>query len=169
MDSEGQVLRSYDPLSSYPHHAAFSHDSTQLFVNSCHLYGGCTLAAPLGEGVAAAPENAENEDLPVLNSDWRVCTSATLPGVLIVGHAYGYLHAADGQGKELWRHHVGSTMSAIDVSPDGQTIVAASYGGYLVHLQRSDAGIDPYSIGTSPYTEVHRWIFWDKESAPLRW
>jgi hypothetical protein len=47
--------------------------------------------------------------------------------------------------------------------------VAASYGGYLALLERVETGMDPYSIGTSPYAETRRWIFWGDEVGPLRW
>jgi len=29
--------------------------------------------------------------------------------------------------------------------------------------------MDPYSIGTSPYVETRRWIFWTDEAGPVRW
>ncbi len=171
LSADGEVLRRYEPLSSYPHHAAFSYDGTQLFANSCHLYGGCTLAAPLDEALPALAAGAEDttQEAPAINTQWRIYASATLPGTLIVGHAHGYLHAVDDTGQTLWRHHIGSSLSAIDVSPDGSTIVAASYGGYLVTLARVETGMDPYSMGTSPYVETRRWIFWGDEARPLCW
>jgi len=98
-----------------------------------------------------------------------VYASATLPGLVILGDADGYLHAYSDEGQALWRHHIGSTISAIDVSPDGTTLWAASYGGYLVRLERRETGMDPYSIGTSPYVETRRWIFWTDEAGPVRW
>ncbi|MNT17548.1 hypothetical protein D3C72_1527000 [compost metagenome] len=171
LNAEGQVLRRYEPLSSYPHHATFSHDSAQLFANSCHFYGGCTLAAPVGAALPALAANSEEEtqEAPAINTQWRVYASATLPGMVILGDTNGYLHAVDDTGQDLWRHHIGSTISAIDVSPDGSSIVACSYGGYLVTLERMETGMDPYSIGTSTYKETLRWIFWSGEAAPLRW
>ncbi|MFN3436242.1 MAG: WD40 repeat domain-containing protein [Acidovorax sp.] len=171
LNADGQLLRSYEPLSSYPHHATFSHDGAQLFANSCHFYGDCTLATPVGEALPALAADSEKEtqEAPAINSQWRVYASATLPGLVILGDANGYLHAVDETGQNLWRHHIGSTISAIDVSPDGSSIVACSYGGYLVTLERVETGMDPYSIGTSPYVETRRWIFWSDEVGPLRW
>ena len=172
LNADGQVVRRYEPLSSYPHHATFSHDGTRLLANSCHLYGGCTLATPMGAALSgAAPDSEKNEtqEAPAVNTQWRVYASATLPGMVILGDAHGYLHAVDDTGQNLWRHHIGSTISAIDVSPDGSAIVAASYGGYLALLERVETGMDPYSIGTSPYAETRRWIFWGDEVGPLRW
>ena len=171
LNADGQVLRRYEPLSSYPHHAIFSHDGRQLFANSCHFYGGCTLAAPVDTVLPdmAADVGAETQEAPAINTQWRVYASATQPGMVILGDADGYLHAVDDTGQNLWRHHIGSTISAIDITPDGRTVWAASYGGYLVQLQRADTGTDPYSIGTSPCVEAHRWIFWSDEPEPLRW
>ncbi|MDP3165980.1 MAG: WD40 repeat domain-containing protein [Hydrogenophaga sp.] len=172
MNAKGQVLHRYEPLSSYPHHTAFSHDGTQLFANSCHFYGGCTLAAPVDASLLpalASGSEGETQEAPAINTQWRVYASATVPGVVIMGDANGYLHAVDDTGQNLWRHHIGSTISAIDVSPDGSSILACSYGGYLVHLEHVETGMDPYSIGTSLYVETRRWIFWSDEAAPLRW
>lgn len=165
LDAQGQVCAEYEPLSSYPHHTTFSHDSTRLFANSCHLYWGCTRSIPLVE----PPQPATDEDAPPLNQRCRVYASATQPGMVVLGDADGYLHALSDDGRPLWRHHIGSTISAMDMSPDGSTLWAASYGGYLVCLERVETGMDPYSIGTSPYTEVRRWIFWKDEAGPLCW
>ncbi|MBT9443680.1 MAG: WD40 repeat domain-containing protein [Acidovorax sp.] len=172
LNARGQVVRRYEPLSSYPHHTTFSHDGTQLFANSCHFYGGCTLAAPVSTALpdlAADSGEEETHEAPAINTQWRVYASATLPGMVVLGDANGYLHALSDDGHPLWRHHIGSTISAMDISPDGSTLWAASYGGYLVHLERVETGMDPYSIGTSPHAEVRRWIFWRDEVGPLRW
>lgn len=172
LNARGQVVRRYEPLSSYPHHTTFSHDGTQLLANSCHFYGGCTLAAPVSAALpdlAADSGEEETHEAPAINTQWRVYASATLPGMVVLGDANGYLHAISDDGRPLWRHHIGSTISAMDMSPDGSTLWAASYGGYLVHLERVETGMDPYSIGTSPYAEMRRWIFWSDETGPLRW
>ncbi len=161
LDAQGKLLRKIEPLSSYPHHARFSHDGALLWANSCHFYNGCT--------VASRVDDAQDSEGTPINSEWRVYASATLPGMVILGDANGYLHAQDDSGKPLWRHHIGSTISALDASPDGSLLLAGSYGGYLALLQRVETGMDPYSIGTSPYVELRRWIFWDTEATPLRW
>ena len=165
LDAQGTVLAEYDPVSSYPHHAVFSHDGKRLFANACHLYNGCTLSAP----VPPQPLSADAEDMPLLDTHLRVYASAAQPGLVVLGGAHGYLHAICDDGQRLWRHHIGSTISAIEVSCDGSTLWAASYGGYLARLEHSEAGMDPYAIGTSPYVETGRWIFWRDEAGPLRW
>lgn len=163
---DGAVAAERDPASSYPHHAAFSHDGTRLFANSCHLYAGATLSLPHPPGTVG---DSADDAAALLEDSCRVYASATLPGMVIVGDADGYLHALRDDGQPLWRHHIGSTISALEASPDGDTLWAASYGGYLVRLSRAETGMDPYSIGTSPYVETLRWIFWDDEPGPLCW
>ena len=158
---DGRPLRTLDTQSSYPHHARFSHDGTRLWFNSCHLYNGITIATPV--------EAASDTEGTVVDAQWRVYASATLPGMVVMGDASGYVHAMDDEGRTLWRQHVGSSISAIEASPDGSTLLVGSYGGYLAVLQRTETGLDPYSIGTSPYAEVCRWIFWNNEDSPLRW
>ena len=165
LDAQGKVLAEYDTLSSYPHHATFSHDGARMFANSCHLYWGSTRSVPIG----GAPHSATGEDALVLDDRCRVYASATLPNMVVLGDADGYLHAISDDGHPLWRHHIGSTISAVEMSPDGSTLWAASYGGYLVRLERLETGMDPYCIGTSPYAEVRRWIFWKDEDGPLQW
>jgi hypothetical protein len=165
LSAHGNVLAEYETLSSYPHHARFSHDSTRLFANSCHFYWGITRSVPIGE----APQPATDGEAQTLDESCRVYASATLPGMVVLGDADGYLHAISDDGHPLWRHHIGSSISALEVSTDGSSLWAASYGGYLVRLERIETGMDPYSIGTSPYAEVRRWIFWKDESGPLRW
>jgi hypothetical protein len=161
LDAEGRLLRGLEPQSSYPHHARFSHDSTRLWFNSCHLYNGITTATRV--------DDAADTEGTVANAQWRVYASATLPGLVVMGDASGYIYAMDDEGRVRWRHHVGSTISAIEASADGSTLLVGSYGGYLAMLQHTETGPDPYSIGTSPCTEVRRWIFWSTEEAPLRW
>lgn len=161
LDAAGRPVRTLATQSSYPHHARFSHDGARLWFNSCHLYNGIT--------IATAVDAADDAEGTVVDAQWRVYASATLPGQVVIGDADGYLHALDDEGRTLWRHHVGSSISAIEASPDGSTLLVGSYGGYLAVLERKETGLDPYSIGTSPYTEVRRWIFWSSEDAPLRW
>lgn len=178
LNAQGTPVAEYDPQSSYPHHAMFSHDGTRLFANSCHLYWGSTLSVPLSPRSpkverqrqdAPQPAPTDAEDLPTLDNRCRVYASSTQPGLVVLGDADGYLRAVSDDGQALWRHHIGSTISGMDMAPDGSVLWAASYGGYLVRLARSEAGMDPYSIGNSPYVETRRWIFWGDEAGPVRW
>ncbi len=159
LEANGALVRSFEPLSSYPHHAVFSHDGNRVLANSCHLYSGNTMIASPGS----------DEEPAVFNRAWRVYASCVTPSLFVLGNAEGYLHAVDRTGKAVWRHHIGSTVSGTDISADGRVLIGASYGGYLVRLEMGDGGADPYCIGTSPYHEVRRWIFWKDEQAPIRW
>jgi hypothetical protein len=159
LDAQGRYLRGLDPTASYPHHALFSHDGTEVLANSCHLYAGYTSITRVAGD--EAPRDFE--------SSWRVYASAATPEFVLLGNAEGYVHAVDYTGAIVWRHHIGSTMSGIDISADGSTLIAASYGGYLVRLEKLAAGQDPYSIGTSPFTETSRWLFWKGEAGPIHW
>ncbi|MBK8335890.1 MAG: WD40 repeat domain-containing protein [Sterolibacteriaceae bacterium] len=159
LDANGSPERSFEPLSSYPHHAAFCHDGSRVIANSCHLYSGCTMIAHPGT----------DEEPATFNGAWRIYASCVTPSLFILGNAEGYLHAVDYTGRMVWRHHVGSTISGMDISPDGSVLIGASYGGYLVRLELGGGGVDPYCIGTSPYFETRRWIFWEDEEAPIRW
>ena len=168
LDAQGRVLRTL-ATESYPHHTRFSHDGALLWANSCHFYNGST--------VASRVDDTQDSEGTLIDTECRVYVSATLPGMVILGDAYGYLHARDDSGQLLWRHHIGGTISALEVSSDGSLLLVGTSGGYLVLLQRAkvdakaDAGVgaDPYAIGTSPYVELRRWIFWGSEAAPLRW
>lgn len=165
LDAQGRVLRTL-MTESYPHHTRFSHDGALLWANSCHFYNGHTVASRVGD--------AQDSEGTLIDAECRVYASATLPGLVILGDAYGYLHARDDSGKALWRHYIGGTISALEVSPDGSLLLVGTSGGYLVRLERrtqADAivGADPYAIGTSPYVELRRWVFWGNEAAPLRW
>lgn len=158
LDAGGNVLREWEPASSYPHHAVFLADGRRVLVNSCHLYSGATLAARVDDD--AEPDAFEMQS--------RVYASCVARDFVVLGNAEGYLHALDGRGRLLWRHHVGSSISALEIAPDGRSLLAGSYGGYLVCLEPGE-GPDPWSIGTSPYHERQRWIFWEDEPAPIRW
>jgi len=157
LDAGGKVLREWEPASSYPHHAVFL-DGGCVLVNSCHLYSGATLAARVDDDVE--PDAFEMQS--------RVYASCVAHDFVVLGNAEGYLRALDGRGRVLWRHHVGSSISALEIAPDGRSLLAGSYGGYLVRLELGE-GTDPWSIGTSPYHERQRWIFWEDEPAPIRW
>lgn len=158
LDAGGTVLREWEPASSYPHHAVFLPDGRRVLLNSCHFYSGATLAA-----------RVDADDEPdAFEMQSRVYASCTAADLVVLGNAEGYLHALDGKGRMRWRHHVGSSISALEISPDGRSLLAGSYGGYLVRLALGEDP-DPWSIGTSPFHERQRWIFWEDEPAPIRW
>lgn len=89
-----------------------------------------------------------------------------------MGCANGYLHAIpNDEVQSLWRQHIGSSLSGIDVAPDGSELVVGSAGGYLVWLQPRAEGptsLPRVSVGNAPYVESLRFIF-PKRGVSLRW
>lgn len=182
--ADGRIVQALEPLSSYPHHAAFHGGAgapgAVLLANACHLYHGRTGAWPVHGARSAGTEDAadtppEDDPAPAATlPEWRVYAStrlaaSPLESVTVLGDAHGYLHAVDATLRSPWSHHVDGTLASLDSSPDGSVLVAGTCAGYLVVLERSEAGMDPFSIGTSPYAESYRWVFWSGETGPLRW
>ena len=172
--AEVQVLARYAPLSAYPCHTTFTHapsthESSTLLASACHLYTGSTGVASVQ--LLGLPTQAAKGDLALqpIQTHWRIEASAAVAGLVVLGDANGTLHGLDNAGQALWHHHMGGAVAAIDLAPDGSTLIATSHSGYLVLLQRVDTGPDPYAIGNSDYTEVGRWLFWRDEPAPLHW
>ena len=103
-------------------------------VHTCHHMGvGCGRAqhthrhgvsqpAAQGQQDAPQPTPTDAEDLPTLDNRCRVYASATQPGLVVLGDADGYLHAIGNDGQALWRHHIGSTISGMDMAPDGSVL-----------------------------------------------
>lgn len=167
--AEVQVMARCAPLSAYPCHATFTHDPSKLLASACHLYTGSTGVASVQ--FMGLPTQAAKGDLALqpIQTQWRVEASAAVAGLVVLGDANGTLHGLDDTGQVLWHHHMGGAVAAIDLAPDGSTLIATSHSGYVVRLQRVDTGPDPYAIGNSDYTEVGRWLFWRDEPAPLHW
>ncbi len=174
IQAEARVLACYAPLSAYPchatfTHAAFPHGSTTLLASACHLYAGSTGVALVHSlGTPMQPARGDLA-LQAIQTQWRIEASAAVAGLVVLGDANGTLHGLDDTGQALWRHHIGGAVAAIDLAPDGSTLIATSHSGYLVVLQRVETGPDPYAIGNSDYAEVGRWIFWEDHAAPLHW
>lgn len=163
-------IASIAPRSAYPHHAVFSADGGQLALNSCHFYNGETIAVAtaLLPGLVTKPGKRDRR-LLTLDRECRVYASAVRRDEYIFGDAYGYLRAFSVGAEPRWRHHVGATISGMDISEDGGRLVVATHGG-TVHLLELDTGTrDPYAIGTATHRERFRWLFWRGEQAPLLW
>ena len=146
LNPRGEVLGRWAPLSACAHHATFTHDSTRLLAHSCHLYTGhtgCCICRPKALGqppcTSIVPRRCPLQ--PFHRHSWRVDATATLRGTVMEGDAAGYLHALSDDGL-LWHHHIGGALNALDTSPDGSTIVAASHSGYVVWLRQLGAGMD---------------------------
>ncbi len=99
----------------------------------------------------------------------RVYTGVARNDEFIIGDASGYVRAFSLSGEPRWQLFVGSSASAMALSPDGETLVVSTYAG-LLSISQLDAGEQaPYQIGNSQHREVRRWIFWTTEPTPLIW
>ena len=160
-----------NPESSYPHHAVFSPASDFVAFNSCHFYNGTTIGIDLKDIADSKGKDAQEiETHTVLEEDARVYAAvASGADEFIIGDAYGYLRAIDRKGRFKWQHFIGSSVSAIDIAPDGKTLIASTSAGFLCIIQlHADARPD-YQIGTADHHELRRWIFWKSEERPLIW
>lgn len=171
LDWRGQVIRALPPASAYACHAHFTQQGQRWWTHSCHLYDGRTQHMAWSEAGATAQWTA---------STWRIEASAPLlmrsansPSEptehTLVGDAEGWLHALDASGHAIWHHYIGGAITAIRTSATGDLVWVSTQNGYVVRLQRLTQGMDAFSISTSPYAEVQRWIFWSDEPAPLCW
>ncbi|WP_235439930.1 PQQ-binding-like beta-propeller repeat protein [Paenibacillus sp. DMB20] len=164
--NSGEVYSVY-PESSYPHFSLFTRDGRQAWFNSCHFYNGSTIRAMIDEVLADG--SADREEWPLGQDGARVYAAAALTGGVVLGDAYGYLWMMDGEGTELWRHFVGSTISGMAVSDDEGLLAVGTYGGMLHLLDLRSGAMDEYSIGTGTIRERERIIVWKSEDEPLRW
>ena len=79
----------------------------------------------------------------------------------------GYIWAVDFDGNPKWYEFVGSTLTAIDVSPDGKRVTVGSYAGFVIDLEIGGA-TDPRLLTDGPVLETARWVFW-RGNPPLLW
>jgi len=158
------------PLVSYPHHAVFSVDGSQIAFNSCHFYAGETVGVPtaLLPGLDATGEGFD-ERLTVIDDSCRVYAAVVRGDEYILGDAHGYLRARSTAGVPTWQHFLGSTISGMDISEDGRKLAVGTYGGMLHLLDLDTDHIDPFAIGTATHRERCRWLFWHDEPDVLRW
>jgi photosystem II stability/assembly factor-like uncharacterized protein len=154
----------FDPMSSYPHFAAFHHDRPEVVLNSCHaLYGSGTMVVDLDAMVAGKKEPAR----PLDRRAWVYCAGSTSFGYLL-GDRSGYLWAFDHDGEQQWYAFLGSTMTALDMSPDRTKLIAGSFAGIIVELDLGAKTPDPRLLTDGPVTDLARWVFW-QDHPPLIW
>jgi hypothetical protein len=138
--------------------------------NACHFYNGTSIAVPAQE--LAGLNNDYYERHPgvrVMQEGARVYAAVARDDEFIVGDAYGYLRAFDLEGNFRWQHFIGSTITALALSPDKQKLAVTSSAGFLCVLQLHAEVLDPFAIGTATHRELRRWLFWKGEDTPLRW
>ncbi|HEY5946673.1 MAG TPA: hypothetical protein VIV40_14320, partial [Kofleriaceae bacterium] len=154
----------FDPVSSYPHYAAFHHDRPNVVFNSCHaLYGSATLAVDLDRLIAGKAKQAEVLD----RRAWVYCVGSTKFGYML-GDRSGYIWAFDFEGNQQWYAFLGSTLTAMDVSPDGTKVIAGSFAGIVVELDLTAKQSDPRLLTDGPVTDLARWLFWQGHE-PMIW
>lgn len=169
LDSEGNQIGVIGPQSSYPHYCLFSKDSKQLLTNSCHFYNGISIGIDTEKlnGIII-PAYEENGDFILLDEQMRIYSGVAASTYYILGDAYGYIRAIDNEGKTIWRHHLGSSISGMTISNDEQILWVGSYSGML-HKLNLGKGQDDHTVGNGNHHEEFRIFFWKTESKPLFW
>lgn len=175
LDESFQEVASIQPLSEYPHYAMFSADGSQVMFNSCHFYHGGTFAIsmehlPLQDFIPYTQDGkGVKTEVVLLDENSRVYAGISYGERYIFGNAYGYIIACTTDGRLLWEHHLGGTISGMDISEDGTKLVVSSYTGIVYLLDLDTGARDPYTIGTSTNQEKKRWLFWEDGDQPLVW
>ncbi|UCJ14959.1 PQQ-like beta-propeller repeat protein [Pseudomonas sp. MM211] len=168
-DSALQLVAEVGPAGEYPHFALFNGRSDRLILNACHFYNGATLSVAVADLPGMQTDfYSDDERTPVVQDGARVYAGVSRGDTFIVGDAYGYLRAFDEQGSERWQHYIGSTICAMDLSADGNTLAVSSYAGFVCLIDL-DAGRPAWQIGTGEHQERQRWLFWKGQSKPLLW
>ncbi|GGZ81325.1 hypothetical protein [Algibacter mikhailovii] len=169
LNQNGEQIGEVGPQSSYNHFCFFSSDDKQLITNSCHFYNGITIGIST-ENINGLKIEAyeESEDYKVIDDGMRVYVGLTTRDLYILGDAHGYIRAIDKNGKCIWRHFIGSTISGITISDDEKTLWVGSYSGMLHKLQLGKGFRDEHTIGNGSHYEDFRLILW-KDEPIMKW
>lgn len=169
-DAQGRLVDRIGPHGEYPHHAAFFADGKHVALNACHFYNGGTIAVNVDAfGSIDTDFYEEHQAVTTVDGSARVYASAPVADALVLGDAHGYLWVRNPQGELQWKQHVGSTISAIAVSPDGQKLAVGTYAGVVHIIDLTNPQAAPEQIGVNARREVRRWLFWKQEARPLAW
>ena len=169
-DANLNPVASIGNMSSYPHFAIFSEDDSVIAFNSCHFYNGETIGILTDNMEGLDTESyVKDSSMITLQEGARVYAGVSRNNEFIVGDAYGYLRCFTTAGEYRWQHFIGSSISAIDVSHDGRSLVAATAAGYISIIQLDAGEQHPYQIGDGNHLESRRWLFWRDEPKPLIW
>jgi photosystem II stability/assembly factor-like uncharacterized protein len=154
----------FDPMSSYPHFAAFHHDRPEALLNSCHaLYGSGTMVVDLDAMVAGKSSVFR----PLDQRAWVYGIATTSTGYVLADRS-GYLWAFDFAGEQQWYCFLGSTLTALDISQDRKTLLVGSFAGIICELSLSETKPDPRLLTNGPVKDQQRWLFWQGHP-PLIW
>lgn len=170
MDSNGNKIGRIGPQSSYPHFCLFSKDDEQLITNSCHFYNGITIGVDSNKlnGIEIEAYN-ESDDYTIIDKEMRVYSGVATSNYYILGDAYGYIKAYDKNGKTIWRHFLGSTISGMAISDDEKTLWVGSYSGMLHKLYLGKGHRDEHVIGNGNHYEEFRLLIWKDEPQIWKW
>lgn len=158
------------PLGEYPHYALFSPDGRTVAFNACHFYNGTTIGMPVDLLPGYESDFYEEvDDITVIERGARVYAGVARGDEFILGDANGYLRAVSREGAVRWQHYIGSTISAMDMTPDGKMLVVGTYAGFVSIIELDAGRKQPYQIGTGDHLEKRRWLFWKTEERPLAW
>jgi hypothetical protein len=135
-----------------------------MIFNSCHgLYGSATLAVDLDRVITGKDKQAD-----VLDRRAWVYGAATTKFGYLLGDRSGYIWAFDFAGKQQWYVFLGSTLTAMDISPDRTKLLAGSFAGIIVELDLAANASDPRLLTDGPVTDLARWLFWQGHQ-PMIW
>jgi hypothetical protein len=170
LDSNGNTLGSIGPQSSYPHFCLFSKDESQLISNSCHFYNGVTIGIDSDRFIGVKIEAyTEDDNYKIIDEEMRVYVGLATRNYYILGDAYGNIKAIDKNGKKIWRHFLGSTISGMTVSDDEQTLWVGSSSGILHKLILGKGHRDNHTIGNGNHYEEFRLLIWKNEPQIWEW
>lgn len=169
LDTTGNETGYIGQQSSYPHFCLFAKDDSQLITNSCHFYNGITIgvSAENLNGIAI-PEYEESSLYTIIEDGMRVYSGVATTEYYILGEAYGYIRAIDKNGKQLWYHFLGSTITGMTLSDDEKTLWIGCSSGILHKLQLEQGLRDNHTIGNGNHFEEFRLLLW-KEEPILKW
>lgn len=169
LDENGKEIGSIGQRSEYPHFCLFSNDDSQLITNSCHFYNGITIGvgSSLLNGLRLPPYQEEGPAI-TMDEGMRVYVGLAVGDHYVLGDAHGYVRAIDTQGKCLWRHFVGSTITGLASSDDEQVLWVGSCTGMIHKLWLGKGHRDDHTIGNGDHFEEFRMIFWKGEPV-MKW
>ncbi|SEG71817.1 hypothetical protein [Sphingobacterium lactis] len=170
LDANGNTLGSIGPQSSYPHFSLFSKDDSQLITNSCHFYNGLTIGIDSDRFIGVRIEEySESDDYKIIDEEMRVYVGLATSDYYILGDAYGNIRAIDKNGKKIWRHFLGSTISGMTISDDEQSLWIGTSGGILHKLRLGKGHRDKHTIGNGNHYEDFRLLIWKNEPQIWKW
>jgi len=160
----------FDPMSSYPHFAAFHHDRPEAVLSSCHaLHGSGTQLVDL----EATIHGTKSSTRPLDQRAWVYSIETTPTHYLLAdrgGYIWSYGSSLEGdlEGEQQWYCFLGSTLTATALSPDRRTLLVGSFAGIICELSLTETSSDPRLLTNGPVRDLQRWLFW-RGSPPLIW